>query len=354
MSLAARAAYKRRSCQQRNWHCEHASGALSVQDIERALWQDRTMVKVWSMRGTLHLLPAHDLPLYVAALKPYRLKQEQRWMARYGVDAAAIEIMADAILSALSDRPLTRRELSQSLLPHLHRDTPQIQELIEHGWGGLGKYVCLQGDLCLGPNQGQEATFVRRDKWLASWDDIPGEVAEVLLLEHHLQAYGPATVQDFAAWAGMAVRDARRIWDRLQGEMCTVAVEGKTAAILERDLPTLQDAELAVEEAHLLPNFDVYLLGHRGKSHLIDDAYYKRVYRAAGWISPVVLINGRVAGVWSYTRRGKKLQVAVELFAVPSRRLRAAIERCAADVAEFFDSSLELTYTGTAGTIPAN
>ena len=327
---------------------------LTAPEIERALWQDRTLVKVWCMRGTLHVLSARELPLYVAALKPYRLKQEQRWMARFGVDAAAIETMADAIFTALSAAPLTRREVSQAISPRLRNDAPQIQELLEHGWGGLGKYVCLQGNLCLGPNQGQEATFVRRDQWLKDWEDIPGEMAEDLLLKHYLRAYGPATVQDFAAWAGLAVKDASRIWGKLQAEMCNVDIEGSQAAILERDLHILREAALATEDVRLLPHFDVYLLGHRSKSHLIDDAHYKRVYRAAGWISPVVLINGRIAGVWSHRQRGKTLQVSVEPFGQLSRSQRAAIESRAADVADFCAASLKLEYTGTTAKYPAN
>lgn len=327
---------------------------LTAPEIERALGQDRTLVKVWCMRGTLHVLPARELPLYVAALRPYRLKQEQRWMARYGVDAAAIEAMADAIFGALSADPLTRREISQAISPRLRKGAPQIQELLEHGWGGLGKYVCLQGNLCLGPNQGQEATFVRRDQWLSGWKDIRGEVAEEWLLERYLQAYGPATVQDFAVWAGLAVKDASQIWGRLQDEMRTVEVEGNRAAVLERDLHVLREAALAAEDVRLLPHFDIYLLAHRSKAHLVEDVNYKQVYRAAGWISPVVLIDGRIAGVWSHRQRGKRLQVSVEPFRPLSRSQRVAIEERAASVAEFFESSLELAYTGTAARYPAN
>ena len=327
---------------------------LSSPEIERALWQDRTLVKVWCMRGTLHVLPARELPLYVAALRPYRLKQEQRWMARYGVDAAAIETMADAVFTALSAAPLTRREISHAILPRLRKSAPQIQELLEHGWGGLGKYVCLQGNLCLGPNQGQEATFIRRDQWLQDWEDIPGPAAEDSLLKHYLRVYGPATVQDFAAWAGMAVKDASQIWGRLQDEMRTVEVEGNRAAVLECDLHELREAALAAEDVRLLPHFDVYLLGHRSKAHLVEDANYKRVYRAAGWISPVVLIDGRIAGVWSHRQRGKTLHVSVEPFGRLSRSQRAAIEERAASIAEFIESSLELAYTGTAARFPAN
>ena len=306
------------------------------------------------MRGTLHLLPARELPLYVAALKPYRLKQERRWLAQYGVDDRALAAMAAAILEALRAGPLTRRQLTQALQPRLKHSAPQIQDLVEHGWGGLGKYVCLQGDLCVGPNQGQEATFVRRDHWLAEWEDVPGEQAEAWLLRRYLGAYGPAIVQDFAAWAGLSVRDARQIWQRLQPDMATITVEGKSAAVLESDLATIKAATLESQIVHLLPSFDVYLLGHRSKSHLVAAAYYKRVYRAAGWLSPVVLIDGRVAGVWSYTRRGKTLQVNVEPFGTISKPQRALIERRATAVARFFESFCELAYTGTLAANTAN
>ena len=195
------------------------TSALSAQDIEQALWQDHTLVKVWSMRGTLHLLPARELSLYVAALKPYRLKQERRWLAQYSVDDRALEAMAAAILEALDAGPLTRRQLTQALQPRLKHSAPQIQDLVEHGWGGLGKYVCLQAIFALAPTKGQEATFVRRDHWLAEWEDVPGEQAEAWLLRRYLGVYGPAIVQDFAAWAGLSVRDAKQIWQRLQPEV---------------------------------------------------------------------------------------------------------------------------------------
>ena len=330
------------------------TSAVSAQEIEQALWQDHTLVKVWSMRGTLHLLPARELPLYVAALKPYRLKQERRWLAQYGVDDRALAAMADAILEALRAGPLTRRQLTQALQSRLKHSAPQIQDLVEHGWGGLGKYVCLQGDLCVGPNQGQEATFVRRDHWLAEWEDVPGEQAEAWLLRRYLGAYGPAIVQDFAAWAGLSMRDARQIWQRLRPEMATTSVEGKSAAVLESDLATIKAATLESQIVHLLPSFDVYLLGHRSKSHLVADGNYKRVYRAAGWISPVILIDGRVAGVWSYTRREKTLQVNVEPFATISKHQRALIECRATNFAHFFNSTCELAYTGTLAANPAH
>ena len=68
----------------------------------------------------------------------------------------------------------------------------------------------------------------------------------------------------------------------------------------------------------------------------------------------MVLINGRVAAVWSLKKRAGRVRITVEPFGTLTNRQRKAIERSAANVAGFFDSSHELTFTGTATGNPAN
>jgi hypothetical protein len=80
-------------------------------------------------------------------------------------------------------------------------------------------------------------------------------------------------------------------------------------------MPVAVPAKAGPTPSVSLPSFDPYMLGHRDKEHLVDEANYKRVYRKAGWLSPVVLFAGRVMGVWSHERRGKCLHVNVEPFA---------------------------------------
>jgi hypothetical protein len=94
----------------------------------------------------------------------------------------------------------------------------------------------------------------------------------------------------------------------------------------------------------LLPNFDAYLLAHREKDHLLSAQHYKRVYRNQAWISPVVLINGAIAGVWSHKLQGKKLRVEIEPFAKFSKTERAGIEREAKHLSQFFESTLDLKF----------
>jgi len=77
---------------------------------------------------------------------------------------------------------------------------------------------------------------------------------------------------------------------------------------------------------------------------LVDSPYYKRVYRNQGWISPVVLWNGKAIGTWSSARRGKRLSLQIEPFEKFSRMMRARIEEEAAGWGSFLETPWEIQF----------
>ena len=314
---------------------------LTPQDVESALWTARTLVKAWCLRGTVHLLPAQELPVYTAAVQRSAIQATQRWMASSGVGPDQMAIMTQAIAEALSSVPLTRRQLAEQVVAMLGA---QARPWIEHSWGGVVKQACLQGLLCFGPNHGQEITFVRREHWLPGLADLPVAEAETALLRRYLQSYGPATLPDFAAWTGMLVSDVLPVRQRLGDEVAEVDIEGKKALLLRQDLAAIQAMPAADQTVRLLPSFDAYLLGHRDKGHLVDEAHYKLVYRKAGWLSPVVLVGGRVAGIWSHASRGRRLCVTVQPFAELPGAVRQQIAAEAADLGRFLGATGEVAF----------
>src|SRR3990172_3056601 len=183
-----------------------------------------------------------------------------------------------------------------------------------------------------------------RETWLRAVRDISREEAELALMRAYFRGYGPATVQDFGAWADVAVADAKAIFKRLGDEVAPLTVSGWTSAILRKDARTLRAARLTSPVIRLLPNFDSYLLWHDRKDHLVDAEHYKRVYRKAGWLSPVVLVDGRVVGVWSYERKGRRLRVRVEPFGKLPHAVREGVEAEAQEIARYFESSEEVTF----------
>src|SRR6058998_4351269 len=150
---------------------------LTVDDIEQALVRKRTIVKTWSMRGALHLLPSNELLLYLRGLMPTRLPREQRWIEGAGLKEEETTAM---ILDALKNGPLTRVQLVAYLAKRLGTKT---KDWMDGGWGrkteGSGtawqlvRPAVIRGLVCFGPSQGQQITFTRVDDWLREPPSMP-------------------------------------------------------------------------------------------------------------------------------------------------------------------------------------
>ena len=191
------------------------------------------------------------------------------------------------------------------------------------------------GTICYGPYRENEPTFVRAEAWIPNWQDVPVEQAEDQLFRDYLQVYGPASTADFAVWSGFTQTQAGAIRARLQTEIAPVDLQGVDGWVLREDLDALTRVSSEPAPVRLLPYFDTYLLGHRKRQHLVAQEHNPQVYRPQGWIAPVLLVDGRVAGVWAYTQVGKTLKVAVNPFEAVSRRVMTAIRAEAQDLGRF-------------------
>lgn len=317
---------------------------LRQEDVSHALWELRSLVKTWCMRGTVHLLYAPDLPVFLGGLRSEGLLREKQWMKRYGLREEDFPRMSRAIENALASGPMTRKDLADAVVAKVGE---WCRPWLEHGYGGVVRLACLEGRVCFGVHRGQEVTFVRVDQWLPSLEVLPRQEAEIALLRRYLRSFGPATPQDFAVWSGMRVGAVREIWGRLRPEIAEVSVESWESYLLADDLEGLTTRAAAPTTVRLLPHFDGYLTGHKTKGHLVPEAHYKRVYRKAGWISPSLLVNGRAAGTWEMKRRVRQIDLTISPFRVLSadveEPLRAEVER----LAHFYEAPVELVFAGT-------
>ena len=310
------------------WARNHS---LKPSDIDIALNQSRTLVRASCMRQTLHLLPAADFSIYITALKRSRGEAIRRGMSRFGVTEKEVELLNEKILHALSRGPATKGELTEQVRAIAGKN---VRAWMDRFWSVV-RPAMVEGLVCYGPDRGAEATYVRADQWLPRKRRVAEQEAKQILLRRYLIAYGPATLRDFSTWSGISMKEAAPVWGSLDEELIEVSIEEKKASVLRQDREQLMNANLREPVLRLLPGFDPYLLAHAEKNHLVDDAFYKRVYRNQGWISPVVLLNGRIIGIWTAAGRGKGSSFDVELFEKASKITRARIEEEAASLAKF-------------------
>lgn len=419
-------------------------GGPAHDEIERALWVDRTLVKTWIMRGTLHLVPSDTLADHCAVLGTSRFWEKGSWQRGHGVTAGEIATLIDTIPGVLSaepsalratgeeasdrrgrgapasgdrppgapaaddrppgaaaagtrtledrlsaaaeasgdqapvagasddrptgakasdnrspgsgtsaggavgggavssgavgggayddlecgGRPMTREELVEAVVAAT--GDAHLKEALTSGWGALLKPLSHLGELCYGPPRDGRVTFTTPRAWLPGWPAAlpPHEEAGVRVVRAFLGAHGPATPEMFDAWLfrGTARKALLKGWFRdLAPELTEVeADDGRRLLMLTEHLDDLAGTSPS-SEVHLLPGFDQYILGApRDLAPLIPPPLKAKVSRQAGWISPVVVHEGRVAGVWE-ARDGR---LTVDLAGpVPQASLDEALAR---------------------------
>jgi hypothetical protein len=309
----------------------------SVEDVRSALWKEKTLVKTWLMRGTLHLIPGNDLPVYTAAMGKRWIRVNKAWLKFFNVTEPEVWEFTDAIGTALSAKPMSREELIAVVAKG---KSERLRDALRSGWGGMLKPAARNGKLCFGPSRGQNVTFVRPDVWIGSWREADPQVALVDAARRYLRAYGPSTKEDFVRWWGNWPGVGVAAWKGLEPELATVSVEGSKLQILSADLRSLASPKAGLS-VQLLPNFDPYLMGHSKRDHLFDPEHRSKVSRVAGWISPVVLADGRVLGTWSHLAANKTLRIKVE----PFKSLPASVKTEVRTRAESIAKALDLPKT---------
>lgn len=312
--------------------------------VRRALWDDRTLVKTWAMRGTLHLLRADEYPVWQGALGSYRHYLKPSWLKAFGTDEEGLDRLVDAVSEALEGELLTREELARAVAES--SGSEDLGAKLADSWGAFLKPASFRGGLCFAPDAGRNVRFTRPDTWIGSWEPVdPGE-ANAEVLRRYLAVHGPARREDFARWWAVSPAQAGKRIAALGDEVAPVDVEGTSAWMLAAEVPRARArATRPARTVSLLPAFDQWVIGaSRDEPALIAGDNKGRVYRRQGWISPVLLVNGRMDGVWRHERKGDRVLVTIEPFVDLAAWARAEAEAEAERLATFLGGGLELSW----------
>ncbi len=286
---------------------------ITRQDVRHALWEEHSLVKTFGPRGTVHLLPTEELPLWTAALAALPaghdpLPEEAR------LTAEQKQAVVEAIAEALEDAELTVDELGEEVVA---RTGPWAGDLVvpawyEHWprWRPVLHEAARQGVLSYGPNRGRTVTYTNPRRWLPEWPAVEGQDALAWLLKRYLYAYGPATPQQFAQWLATSKSWATELFKTLSAGLEQVELEGAPAWVVAGD--TAAPAE-PFQGVRLLPYFDAFVVGCHPRELLFPGRAAERALGGGqAGPYPVLLIDGVVAGVWHQKRSGRKLHITVE------------------------------------------
>ncbi len=208
----------------------------------------------------------------------------------------------------------------------------------------MPKLAAFRGDVVFAAPRGQRVCFTRPDLWLgAGWRPDPPREAMAAVIRRHLACCGPASRETFARWFGMpSAAQAGRLIAALGEEVEQVSVEGFAGWMLRADVEAAGGAR-PEGIVSLLPAFDQYVVAApRDDSPVLAAAHRARVHRRQGWLSPVLLVDGRIVGVWRHEAKYGEVNVVIEPFAPVDDAVRAGAAREALRLAEHLDGELVL------------
>ncbi len=329
-------------------------GAMQAQDYVAALWgvglrtrnadedaieraiAERTIVRTWPMRGTLHFVAPNDIHWMLGLLTPRVVRSTS---ARYR------QLELDDAVFALSERVVTReleggRQLSR---PALYKalEASRIATTDSRGLHIVG-HLAQKGVICFGPRAGKQLTIVLLDEWIPNATRMDRDAAIVELTRRYFTSHGPATILDFAWWSGLTLAEIRLGLEGAAADLQNEAIQDRTYWFAAG--PARRRAGGSTPAAYLLPAFDEYTVAYRDRSAVLSREHAKRVNAGGGIFNPIVVIDGQVLATWKRSIDSATVSIRVMPFDRLSARQRDAIGRAASRYGKFLALDARVTW----------
>jgi hypothetical protein len=281
------------------------------------------------MRRTLHFVAAADVRWMLELLTPRVLAASARNAALVGLDAATFKRCRRLFVRALEGGKQLRRDAMYRLL---ERDGIRTSN-----YRGLHILCRLaqEGLICFAARDGKQPTFALLDEWVPPAAPLPRDEALAELARRYFTGHGPALLQDFVWWSGLTVADARKAIEMANSHLAREAVDGQTYW----HAPAAPSRKAARPAAHLLPPFDEYTVAYKDRSAVLDAQHTKHFNPGNGVLSPIVVIDGQVAGTWKRVLKKESVVIQPMPFSKFSEAESHAITRAAGRYATFLQTT---------------
>jgi len=305
--------------------------------IERA-FNAGSILRTHLLRPTWHFVLPADIRWMLALTAP-RLKAGLASRHRQlGLDAGTLKRSNAALERALRDgAQLTRDELREVLgRAGIAAEGVRMAHI-------MGRAE-LDGIVCSGPRRGKQFTYALLDAQAPSGPQLTHDEALARLASRYFASRGPATLHDFANWAGLTLADARTGLRAVKGALRRDVVDDRTywssAALPAERAAT--PAERASARALLLSIYDEYVSGYKDRSAIVAPGDSGKLWPRGNAVTCIIVLDGRIVGTWRRRLDAKAVSVELRFFAPPAGAAKRAVAAAARRYAAFLRLPLEL------------
>jgi hypothetical protein len=258
-------------------------------DIEQAVW-DRTIVRSWPMRGTLHFVASADLRWMLKLLAPRVIARSASRYRQLELEGKTFLKCHAVLARALQGgKQLTRLELATAFeLAGIATGGGRLMHIIAR--------AAMEGLICHGTRRGKQFTFALLAEWVWATNNLTQDEALSELAKRYFTSHGPATLEDFKWWSGLTTAEVKAGLGSIDSHLKQASVDGRTHWFA-KDRSRVKDVQPA---AYFLPAFDEFLVGYKDRSAVLGSHNDRQPGQrnTGSMLSPTIVINGRVVGTW--------------------------------------------------------
>ena len=302
-------------------------GAVTVRDVDAAF--DRgEIVRSWTMRGTIHIIPARELAWVLSITGERQFRKAALVQRREVIDAAELARAETLARGALrGGNGLARKDMFAVW------EGGGVPTQGQRGYHLLFA-LSVRGILCQGgvvPRTGgptREQYFVLLEEWAPDQVMPPDPLAEYFF--RYIASHGPAGVRDFAWWSGLPLGVSRAAADAASDRLTVVDDQPEPQYLSAGPAPRRLTSVPAVIA---LPPFEEYYLSYVDRTVPCAPEFLKAIGPSMnGIVRPILVANGEVVGVWTHSLAvGRHVDDPIpELFspgAATDAEIGAALER---------------------------
>ncbi len=320
-------------------------GAVQAQDYAAAKWavgmrtsgSDEAQIeeaftageiaRTHVMRPTWHFVAPEDLR-WMQALTSPRVKALMAYSSRQtGLDAAILRRSCAVLAKALRDgKQLTRTELSASLdEAGIPANGLRLANILIHAE--------LEAVICSGGRRGKQFTYALVDERAPQRNQLARDESLALLTSRYFTSHGPATARDYAWWSGLSSADVKRGLEMVRSRLICAEIDGQSYWMTE-SAPAVR---YPLGAAHLLGNYDEYIVGYSDRSAIFDDVHAVHLdARHNPLFQHTIVSRGRVVGTWKRPGGKAAADIAPMLFRAPGKVEAASVRRAIIRLQKFW------------------
>lgn len=296
------------------------------QDIEKAVLE-KSILRTWLMRGTLHFAAARDVNWMLELLAPRIISGSARRYKQLELDSKTFTSSFEILTKLLQgNRHMLRAEI------FLELDKRGVSVQGQRGYHILRR-AALEGLICYGPPQDKQETFMLLEESGGESKHLEGEQALAELARRYFQSRGPAELEDFIWWSGLTAAQAHTGLELIKPELVQNRMGKRVYWNMGIKIPNRLPASTAV----LLPPYDEYILGYRNREPVLNPKYDAKAVSNNGVFRPVMVIDGQVMGTWKSKSYKDSVSLTLNLFESVSEAQTPAVEEAVIQFSKFLD-----------------